>query len=255
MACMGIPSVFLSEPVIVNDTVSIHGADAHYLAQVRRIRVNEHLYLVCTDTAYRAAVSGVERNKVTVRVLEESVSNRGGHVRFIIGQAILKGTAMDAAVDQLIQVGADEIIPLICERTIVRIKDTAAKTARLQRIALSAASQSERRTYPKIFPAMKFQTFINEFIGNYTNSRILCCDGRSGKSLKNLLPNYDLIGNIILIIGPEGGLTDNECAMVSDAGGLILSLGNTILRGSLAGAVAVSCIKQLSVNGEHNDSA
>lgn len=147
-----------------------------------------------------------------------------------IGQAIPKGYKMDIIVQKASELGASEMIPLLTQRTLVRLnsKTTSPKIARWQKIAHESAKQSGNRKILRIGNIAGLEGFCSSYAK--ADLKLIFWEEERLRNLKDTLPNEAPPEAIALIIGPEGGLTCQEIEQARHYGFLSTGLGPRILR-------------------------
>jgi len=222
----------------VGDDVVITGAEAHHAAVVRRVRVGEEVTVgdgagvwlrgVIAESAPKRVVVSV-----TARAMRDAVSPR-----LVLAQALAKGDRDELAVQAATELGVDEIVPWQASRSISRWSgDKAAKgVARWQSIVREAAKQAHRAWVPTVSaPAGTRQ--LAERAGG---ARVLVLEPTATLPLSAV----PLEGQteLVLVVGPEGGLSPEEIVELTDAGSIAVRLGDTVLRTSTAGPAAIAVV-------------
>ncbi len=230
------PRIFLLEDVFDKDIVSIKGDNARYISTVLRCNTGEPLTLLDNrGNSYSAVIVKSLPSEVVVRLTgkDEDIKTELP-IDITLAQAIPKGDKMDIIIQKATELGVKRIIPIVTERTEVRI------TRRLNRwkeIAISAAQQSRRLRIPEIESPVGFNSFMAE-----ASSGIIFWE-KSENSLKKVIRDYKPGGSITIVIGPEGGFSDEEIKAASERGFQHVSLGPRISRAETAAIVAVSIIQ------------
>ncbi len=216
----------------------ITGSDAHYLKDVLRSRVGDELELFDGSGAvYRSKITSIGKEEVITAIISRQSSAAEPAVKVTLAQALPKGSKMDFIVEKCVELGVSRIVPILTERTIGK----AAKPERWQKIAKEAAEQSGRAVVPAISELTTFEDLIKLKI-NYDLALIpweLEKEIILKQVLTTKLPDHP---NILLLIGPEGGFTQQEVAMAKKAGFISVSLGKRILRTETAGMAALAAI-------------
>ena len=174
-----------------------------------------------------------------VTVVKRTTQKSKRQFRLIVAIAPTKNhDRFEWFVEKATEIGADEIVPLICSRSERRT----VKTERLKNISISALKQSQNFFLPEISAAVSFQDFIMKKI---SAQKFICtCEAESNKHLKNLCkPKSDCI----ILIGPEGDFTQEEISLALQNNYAEVSLGDSRLRTETAGMVACSIVN--FVNG------
>ena len=232
----------------VGSEVMLPTAAGRHAVAVRRVRPGELVDLVDgVGGRVRAEIVEVRgRDHCRVRVGAVLPEPEPG-LRFVVAQALLKGDQAERAIDLLTQAGVDGVIPWQAERCVARWDGD--RTARgLQRWSdamTAAAIQSRRARWPALHPCSD----INGVATAVTAVRaagglaLVLHEGADDGLVPEEVP---MTGEILVIVGPEGGLTDVEVRALTAAGGKPTRLGTPVLRASSAGALAVAACSGLT---------
>lgn len=230
--------------IIISDHTQLH-----HLRDVLRVKPREQVAVFDgSGNEYIAAVTEIGPGAAKLEIKEKRPVNEQG-VKIAVACAIPKNVKMDDIVDKLTQLGAQRLIPLQTERVIVRLdkQKKAERLLRWQKIALSAAKQSQRSRLPEIDPITEFKDAV--LAGSGFDLKLIPTLEGQRKSLKNIFNDFPgKIEKVMLLIGPEGDFTPEELAFAREAGFLPVSLGYRVLRVDTAAIAAVSFIK---LNEEH----
>lgn len=236
---------FQSEPV-VGTRVELGGSEGKHAASVRRMRAGEAIQL--TDGAglrVRGSVAEVLPKSLIVEVFDVTHDALPADQIFLI-QALAKGDRDELAIQAATELGAVAVIPWQAERSISRWD--AAKAAkgqvRWQLICDEAAKQSLRTHFPVV--AMPLNTAEVAQISEDFDVMVIL-DPTASKGLAKL---ERLTGKVALVVGPEGGISDEELALFEQAGAIRAHLGESILRTSTAGVAAIAAIQ--AITGRYN---
>lgn len=230
------PDVVGAEP---GDTVAFTGDEARHASAVRRVRAGEHISV--TDGAGWIATlevteSGKDRVAGTVLDVEQRPADSP---RVVVVQAIPKGERGELAVEMLTEVGADVIVPWAAERSVAvwRGDRVAKHHAKWQTTAREAAKQSRRVWFPEVRPMATTDEVVELLRG--ASVRAVLHEAASGPLANIPVPGR---GEIVVVVGPEGGITDAELEAFSAAGAEALRMGSSVLRSSTAGVAAVAAL-------------
>jgi 16S rRNA (uracil1498-N3)-methyltransferase len=264
---MTLPVFVVAADALQRDVVTLDGAEGRHAAAVRRIRVGERIML--TDGLGRGA--DCEVLSVGKAALECAVLIRreepSAVPRLTVVQAIPKGEHADRAVDLLTEVGVDTIVPWAAARNVVAWRgDRAAKgLARWRAVAAAAAKQSRRLRFPDVrevattgevaalvrgaelglvLHASAGQSLAELIGSDDAASRVLGPDGTIGDQASDsgVTRSPASRGDVVVVVGPEGGITDDELAAFRGAGAQVVHLGPTVLRSSSAGVAAAAVL-------------
>ncbi|MBI5872784.1 MAG: 16S rRNA (uracil(1498)-N(3))-methyltransferase [Candidatus Omnitrophica bacterium] len=235
---------FVEKKYIVGTCVEITGAtDVHHLGRVLRIPAGEDVLISDGDGgSYIAQVSRISKTAVSLKIKKELKRVRREEQKVLISLAcaVPKNTHFEDIVDKCAQLGVDEIIPLITERTLVKKEAFDKKRGRLERIVISAAKQSGVLFLPELKEAQDFSSFLPR-VGAY-DLGLLPNLSQKPMSIKDALKNF--IGRKVLImIGPEGDFTPQEITQAIGANCRGISLGESVLRVDTAAVCAVSFLR------------
>ncbi|GHE93220.1 ribosomal RNA small subunit methyltransferase E [Amycolatopsis deserti] len=237
------PPVFLVTELPAGPSLVLDGEEARHAATVRRMRAGERL--VVSDgrgSAAECVIAEVRPGREPV--LDLSVSRRWTEpepaVRVVVAQALAKGDRGELAVELATEAGADEILPWRAERSVVRWEEGprgAKALARWQNTARAAAKQARRAWVPPVREPVTTAELAA------VAARAACAvvlEGSASQRLTELtLPDA---GDVLLVVGPEGGITDGELEALTAEGALAVRLGPTVLRTSTAAAVALGAL-------------
>jgi 16S rRNA (uracil1498-N3)-methyltransferase len=238
---MSLPTFLLAEvsSAAVGDTLSLEGAEGHHAAVVRRLGVGEELALTDgSGNVARCKVSGVGKGTLSAEVL--SVSTVPAEMpRVVVVQAIPKGERGELAVEMLTEVGADVIVPWAAARSVAKWRgDRAAKSLEKWRAAAREAAKQARRSW---FPTVADLATTADVVAllDAASVRVVLHEAASGPLADVPVPGR---GEIVVVVGPEGGITEDELAAFAAVGAEPLRLGSSVLRSSTAGVAAVAAL-------------
>lgn len=225
--------------VRIGETVVVTGPEAHHAVAVRRLSVGEQVVL--TDglgVRVVGTVEAVEKGRFdlvaeSVRAVERPTP------RITVVQALPKGDRGELAVEMLTEVGVDTIVPWAASRCVAVWKgDRALKAAAKWRsTAREAAKQSRRSWFPEVDDLA--QTADLMALVSAADLAVVLHEDASEPLAASAVP---LVGTIVVVVGPEGGLTDAEVETLRAAGARPVRLGAEVLRTSTAGVAAVAAI-------------
>ncbi|MET0812905.1 MAG: 16S rRNA (uracil(1498)-N(3))-methyltransferase [Microbacterium sp.] len=230
----------LDEPVAssVGDDVVLTGAEAHHAATVRRVRVGEE---VTVGDGHGAWLTGscvsVAPREVVVRVTGR-VDAPPPTPRLVLVQALAKGDRDELAVQAAAELGVDEIVPWQAARSVSRWDAGKAEKGRARWAAIvrEAAKQSHRAWLPSVSALAT----TKDLAARAAASRVLVLEPTGSTRVAAL----ELTGDedVVLVVGPEGGIAPEELAALEAAGATLVRLGDTVLRTSTAGPAALAVV-------------
>ncbi len=229
-------------PQLYNEEMSITGVDAKHIGKVLRMQPGDKLQIVSDDgVSALAEVASITESTVTVRCLEVLAESHEPAVKITLAQGLAKGEKMDFIIQKAVELGAYSIVPVAMEHSVVRLDGAKAdkKVERWQKIAEAAAKQSKRDIIPQV---QAVQSVSQMLANNNCKTKIIAYECEDRMSLKTALREAGQLDDLLLIIGPEGGISEGELSKAREAGAVPVSLGRRILRAETAGLVAMSAI-------------
>ncbi|MDD2217777.1 MAG: RsmE family RNA methyltransferase [Eubacteriales bacterium] len=191
---------------------------------------------------YSCKIRSIHSLKVEVEIIKKQKYAREPEVSITLFQGIPKSGKMETIIQKCTELGVREIVPVWNERTIVTDKGNFSKKAeRWQKIADEASKQCKRGVIPKIAKDIKSKE-LTRILADY-DLIIFPYENEQDYSIKDLLSSIEAKPlNVALIIGPEGGFSDDEAKQITAIGAKSVTLGKTILRTETAGMAAIAMI-------------
>lgn len=231
------------EGVGPGDLAELDGDEAHHAVAVRRLRVGESLLL--TDgrgSVLSGEVTEVGKRRLVVRATEvRRVPEPEPDITVV--QALPKGDRGELAVETMTEVGVDVVVPWQASRSVVQWRgDRGAKALeRWRSTAREAGKQARRARVPLVAEAASTKDVVSrirEAVGVGGLAAVLHEEAVEPLAAVPL----PAAGDVVLVVGPEGGVSPEELAAFADAGAVPLRLGPTVLRTSTAGVAALSVL-------------
>src|SRR5712692_3819999 len=219
-------------------------AVAHYVIHVLRLRVGDELGAFDgTGHEWRLRVTSLSPTHVQAERVALLATAAPSPKPFILGQALPKGTKMDLIVEKCSELGLTTLVPLYTDRTVVREapERLTKKMARWQRIAAAAARQCGRRTLLDVHPPMA----LGDFCVYYGSApvKLVCWEEERHHGMRQVLERLMGQSPIVVLIGPEGGLTVPEVERAREHGFTTVSLGPRLLRTETAAIVLTGIVR------------
>lgn len=236
---------FIGGKVPDNRITEIIGDDAKHIAKVMRQTAGDQLIAVMEGKAFKATIISAERD-IELRLDGELEAKAEMPKHVTIACGLPKGDKLDLITQKSTELGMFALIPFAAERSIVKwdANKNEKKISRLQKIAKEAAEQSHRTHLPEIHNLHSFKQLVeaaesyDAVIVAYEEEARTSSPARFADILKTL---YDK-SSILIVFGPEGGISENEVSSLKRAGALFTSLGPRILRTETAPFYALSAI-------------
>lgn len=224
---------FFTEPENINDTTVRIIEDATHITRVLRMEPGDKI-LVFDGTGYEYTVVLTEVNpkECLGEILDKTFSEQEPKTKITIFQGLPKSGKMESIIQKSVELGAFSFVPTATERCVVKLdaKAKKEKSRRWNKISMEAAKQCGRGLVPHVEEAITFQEAITRMKEMELALMPYEVLGHQGEcSLKKILQakNYQEIG---ILIGPEGGFTDEEAKLAQENGIQLVGLGKRILR-------------------------
>lgn len=232
--------VFQSIPLTIGADISLDEAASHHVARVLRKNKNDRLTIFNGEGGeYLATIKDINKKNVMVTITEFKAREAESPLELYLAQGISRGEKMDYTIQKAVELGVTKIIPLFTEFCNVKL-DSERLSKKMQHwrsIIISACEQSGRNKIPDIEIPEPFEKAISKLTADF-------CFVLSPHS-EQKLTHYHIEKHhrIILLIGPEGGLSEKEIARAEQFNFFPLNLGPRILRTETAGVSTISAIQ------------
>ena len=215
--------------------------DEHHILHVMRMKAGDEIEVVADGTLYLCAIKST--NPLSVYTIHEIASDVELNVDVTLLFALTKGDKTDLVVQKATELGVKKIALIQSERTVVRYeeKDIAKKCARYQKIMKEASEQSHRLVVPELLGIFNLKKLPHEVFSdlNYVGYE------KDANDVNGMFANFDKNKSITILIGPEGGFSEEEINALVKQGFIRTSLGKRILRAETAAIYALSVIGYL----------
>jgi 16S rRNA (uracil1498-N3)-methyltransferase len=215
--------------------VRIAGAELRHLHTLR-LGAGDALVVLDDDGVEHSVVlEQVTAREAVARVTASARPMRESPLDLVLAPALLKGAKMDLVVEKATELGVRRITPVETRRMVGRGNHV----DRWRRIAVAAAKQSGRTQVPAVDRPRALTAFLDE---SWPGLRLVPWEGESSRRLDDLPPDAGAVVAVVALVGPEGGLADDEIAAAQAHGFVPITLGPRILRAETAAiAVAAHC--------------
>ena len=238
---MRLPRIYHSIPLCAGGRAELSDSAANHVARVLRLQVGAPLIIFNGEGGeFAATIEILNKNSVTVRLGEFNNCERESPLTVWLAQGISRGERMDFTIQKAVEMGVSRIIPLFTEHCGVQLDEERLKKRlrHWQGVATSACEQCGRNRIPHIDPPAKLSNWLME----PGNGLRLVLDPNAEHSLPDIPPPAQCIS---LLIGPEGGLSEQELELAKQAGHVGLRLGPRILRTETAAVAALAAAQAL----------
>lgn len=235
------PRFFVSAESIHDGRAEIYGDDARHISRSLRMRIGEPL-TICdgVGTDYNCVIEESFPERVVLKIRDSYDNFSEPPYRVTVFQALARGDKIDTVVQKSVEFGAARIVPFSSERCNVKLSasDGLKKAERWGRIAEEAAKQSGRGIIPSVSAPIGFDEAMRA--ANLYDLSLFCWE-RSSNPLGNAIRGASA-DTIAIIVGPEGGFSEQEAAAAENSGIVSVSLGSRILRTESAATFVLACV-------------
>ena len=236
------PKFFVKQSNIKDGHIIIDGSDLNHIKNVFRFSIGDNLTL-SDGNGMDYYVEILEQNSkyINSRIINRYPTNSEPCVNVTLYQGIPKSTKMDFIIQKTVELGVHEVVPVLCDRTVVKFstdKDVKKKVERWQKIASEASKQCGRGIIPNVRDVITLKEAVDESIK--FDLSIIPYEKEKINMLKNAIERN--AKNVSVFIGPEGGFTTQEVEMSIKNNIVPVTLGNRILRAETASIYTMSVI-------------
>lgn len=226
---------FVSAETLRADRVTLTGQQARQIATVLRLRVGEDIVLVADGAEAVVALESVRPSSVTAVVRERGFTPAEPTLELTLALPLLRGDHDEDVVEAVSQLGVSRIVPFTSGRSVVRTLSEA-KRGRWERIAREAAETARRGRVPRIDRTCAW----TDLFAALPTPVFVAWESERHVRLRDALP--DTARALSIVIGPEGGLADDEIALARERGAVTVTLGGRNLRSETAAIAAVALV-------------
>ncbi|HCX62513.1 MAG TPA: 16S rRNA methyltransferase [Clostridiales bacterium] len=233
---------FCADDNIIDDKVIINGGDLKHLKTILRAKVGDEVSIVTKSNEFIAEIEEIHTDEIICSIVDRLDINNETAINITLCQGIPKQTKMETIIQQNVELGVKSFIPLITERTVVKLNDKDREQKKLERwrkIAKESSKQSKRNIVPVVEDIMTVKELI-EKIKKEVPVVLVPYELENVSTLKDVLSHVKQ--NYYIIIGPEGGFDIKEIEMFKSVGAYIVTLGKRILRTETAGVVTSAVV-------------
>lgn len=219
-------------------SITVAGAEGHHGVAVKRLRVGEVVLASNGEglVASGSVVKVIGRGQFVIEV--DSVDEVARPTpRIAVAQALIKSDRLELAADSMTEAGVDEIAVWVADRSVVKPSATARINERLNRHTWEASKQSRRAWRPSLVFDRTFSGLL-EMVDAADRTYLL--DEQAPESFSEAaIPGSITAKSLLLIVGPEGGLSDSERDQLAAHGAVAVRMGDAVMRAGTAGTVAL----------------
>lgn len=228
-------------------TMTLTGEQYHHVIQVMRLHVGDEysVYYTGETAEYRYGVEQIGPDAAIGRLYFVKESNVELPSRITVLQGLPKADKMETVIQKTIELGAARVVPVACHRSVMRLDDkkAAQKRIRWEKIAEAAAAQSRRAFIPEVDLPKRFEEALE--IGAASDIRLIPYElaggqGAQMEDTRELIRSIRPGQSVSILIGPEGGFSEEEVQKAQEAGFIPITLGHRILRTETAAMTVLS---------------
>lgn len=229
---------YISNENIINDNqIKISGAEHTHISRVLRLSVGDEIIVSnFIDKEFNCKITEIKKDYTLLKILSTS-DLKPTDYNITLFQAIIKGEHMEWCVQKTTELGVTKIIPFISTFTNVKPKDN--KQERLSKIAVEACKQSGRNVMPQISNIVQYNEML-EKLKEY--SQIIVAYEKETKPAKEIITKLDKTKPVAIIVGSEGGFSEQEIEDFKNLGASVVSMGKNILRAETASVALLSAL-------------
>ena len=233
--------IFHSTPLKGKDRVALEAGAAKHLLTVLRLKVGAELTLFDgSGFEFAGALDQADKKQAWVRLTRMHGPVVESPLQVTLAQGVSRGERMDYTVQKAVELGISAIQPVLTERSVVKLDKDGGEKKRLhwQSVAVSACEQSGRVKVPEVKPPVT----LPQFLASKPEADLKLLLDPEGSVTAGVLPQ-PADGKVMLLVGPEGGLSEHEIALAGRVGFQGMKLGPRILRTETAALVALSLLQ------------
>lgn len=231
---------FVKELNIKNRTATISGQDVHHIRNVMRFKVGDNIVLNSySGQVFLCQINSITKSTVICDLIEE-IENIYKPMNLTLGMSLIKKDKFELVLQKATELGVKAILPIKADNSIVKINDFSNKYDRYISIVKEASEQCERTVLPEIEEPLTLKEID---YNSYDLIIVAYAREDTENRLSDIINVTNKDKNVLLIIGPEGGLSDSEVEYLKTKSVIFKSLGNTILRAETAAIYIISAFK------------
>jgi 16S rRNA (uracil1498-N3)-methyltransferase len=237
---MPISRIYQAVSLAPDATITLDDQAAHHLARVLRASVNDEVVIFNgRGGEYYCVISHIDKKNVKVHVKEFHTRDVESPLELYLAQGVSRGEKMDYTIQKAVELGVKKIIPVFTERCNVKLDDERLekRIQHWQSIAIGACEQSGRNQVPEVVLPQS----LTKWLQTETADWRFVLSPHVEKSLSDYKIPSD--ARVVLLIGPEGGLSEKEMQLAYQHGFLPLSLGPRVLRTETAAVAAITALQ------------
>jgi len=237
---------FLPRKNIQDKRGTVEGQELAHLKRVLRLGAGDHITIFDeTGWEHEAVIRSFHAAQAEIEILRSYQAGRESSLEVTLGLGLTRGEKMDLVVEKATELGVHTIAPFVSTYTVPKLDERkfARRAERWRKIALSAAKQSGRTRIPEILALCGFEQLVKQ--AGPERLKLLFWERETRRTLTQVHSLQPDVRSVLLVIGPEGGLTDEEAALARQHEFRSVQLAPRILRAETAAVTAMSLVQFL----------
>ncbi len=238
---MRVPRIYTNQTLSIGEELTLSENSSRHLVSVLRMQVGQSaMFFNGEGGEYAGRLTNASKTNSTVLIDSFSAVEKESNLKIHLAIGVSKGDRMDWTIQKATELGVTEISPIFTARTEVKLSGSRLdkKLSHWQKIAISACEQSQRNRVPSINPIIPF----DDWLELKHNGLKLLMNHLGDLGISETSPRDQ---HIVLLIGPEGGLSEDEICVAEASGYTSVSMGPRILRTETAPVAALSILQSL----------
>ncbi|OEH86144.1 hypothetical protein BHU72_11425 [Desulfuribacillus stibiiarsenatis] len=237
---------FIDPSQVQGQSIAIEGDDAKHIAKVLRYQIGDQV--ICSDNTgnnYICEISRIDAKTIHLRIISSHLPCNEPEIFVTLYQGMTKADKMEWIIQKGTEIGVSAFVPVEMKRSIAKWESDreSKKIDRWRKIAKEAAEQAHRSKIPDVQAPIRFKELLKLSTADSSTLTLLAYEkSEHNQGLLSLLKEYPEVKKIALIVGPEGGISEEELQEALQCGIQAINLGPRVLRTETAGMVAASGI-------------
>ena len=234
---------YVPQPHVENGVLRVEGPEARHIRNVLRLKTGDPVTIFDGSAKeYDGSIVELGSSFVLVRVKKTSSPQRDSPLEITLAQSLLKGEKMDYVIQKATELGIKRMVPFFSSRSVPLLEKPKRleRQRRWERIAVEASKQCGRATLPEIKSLLDYDEML--CLAPEDALRFILWE-REGVTLKHVLKRPPEKEKVFFIVGPEGGLSEQEVEESKRAGFVAVSLGKRIVRAETASLCLLSILQ------------
>lgn len=242
---MRIPRIYQPVPLKLNTSITLDAQATAHVVRVLRLKQNDQVTVFNGEGGeYAGVIAHLGKRKATINLLQYSDPDNESPINVSLLQGISRGERMDYTLQKAVELGVNTIYPVMTKYTSVQLGEERKQKKQIhwQGVVNSACEQSGRNVVPVVCAVNTLHECLKQLTLE-VDTTCLVLNHRSQKSISSL--NLEKPENVVLVAGPEGGLSEHEITELEQSGFVSVNLGPRVLRTETAALAALSVLQAL----------